>query len=184
MKYLPAFLGILAVGLASVSADEPTILFKQGDNDFGIFRAPGLVRAASGNLIVSAEGRKNPEMRWSETRPFIRVSTDGGKSWSDAAQFADAPADAKPNPIFVEKGAAEAGQIGVHNLTGTADKDGGIHWLYAVDFHRFGYDPGGRAPKAPAPVLEPGFAAARDRDLRRMNHPVSRLFRKVRRKLG
>ena len=56
--------------------------------------------------------------------------------------------------------------------------------LYAVDFHRFGYDPGGRAPKAPAPVLEPGFAAARDRDLRRMNHPVSRLFRKVRRKLG
>ena len=78
-------------------------------------------------------------MRWSETRPFIRVSTDGGKSWSDAAQFADAPADAKPNPIFVEKGAAEAGQIGVHNLTGTADKDGGIHWLYAVDFHRVFY---------------------------------------------
>ena len=139
MKYLPAFLGVLAAGLLSTAAQEPTILFKQGDNDFGIYRAPGLVRTSTGNLIVSVEGRKNAEMRWSETRPFIRVSTDGGKSWGDAVQVADAPADAKQNPVLLDSGAAEAGQIGVHNLTGTADKDGNVHWLYAVDFHRVFY---------------------------------------------
>lgn len=139
MKHLPTLLAILAAGLMSAAADDPTILFKQGDHDFGIFRAPGLVRTASGNLIVSAEGRKNPEMRWSETRPFIRVSADGGKSWSDAQVFVDAPADAKQNAVLMESGAAEPGQIGVHNLTGTADKDGGVHWLYAVEFSRVFY---------------------------------------------
>ena len=139
MKHLPFLLGLLAAGLSSAAADEPTILFQQGDQDFGIYRAPGLVRTASGNLIVSAEGRKNPEMRWSEARPFIRVSTDAGKTWGDAVAFADAPADAKQNPVLVESGAAEAGQIGVHNLTGTADKDGGVHWLYAVDFQKVYY---------------------------------------------
>ncbi|MCB1230799.1 MAG: exo-alpha-sialidase [Verrucomicrobiae bacterium] len=164
MKYLPVLFGLLATALSTASADEPTILFKQGDNDFGIYRAPGLVRAASGNLIVSAEGRKNPEMRWSETRPFIRVSTDGGKSWGDAEMFADAPADAKQNPVFVETGAAEAGQIGVHNLTGTADKDGGVHWLYAVDFQKVYYvKTDDKGAKQGEPVdLTPVFEKFRD----------------------
>lgn len=139
MKNLPVLLGALAISLVSASAEDPTILFKQGDQDLGIYRAPGLVRTSSGNLIVSVEGRKNPEMRWSETRPFIRVSTDGGKSWGDPKQVADAPADAKQNPVLLDSGAAEAGQVGVHNLTGTADKDGNVHWLYAVDFHRVFY---------------------------------------------
>lgn len=140
MKHLPALLGLAAaLCSSSLSAQEPTILFKQGDVGYGIYRAPGLVRAASGNLIAYAEGRKNAEMRWSETRAFIRVSTDGGKSWSDAKPFAQPPADAKQNPILLEKGAAEAGQIGVHNLSGTADKGGNIHWIYAVEFSRLFY---------------------------------------------
>lgn len=140
MKYLPVLFGFLAAAAVSGAvAEEPTILFQQGDNDFGIYRAPGLVQTSSGSLIVSAEGRKNPEMRWSETRPFIRVSTDGGKSWSDAEMIADAPEGAEQNSVLVESGAAEAGQIGVHNLTGTADKDGAVHWLYAVDFQKVYY---------------------------------------------
>ncbi|MBL9160424.1 MAG: exo-alpha-sialidase [Verrucomicrobiales bacterium] len=139
MKHLPALLGLAAALLTPALAQEPTILFKQGDADYGIYRAPGLVRTSTGNLIAYAEGRKNAEMRWSETRPFFRVSTDGGKTWSDAKPFAQPPADAKQNAVLVEKGAAEAGQIGVHNLSGTADKDGNVHWLYAVEFSRLFY---------------------------------------------
>lgn len=157
MKHLPAILGLLTAGLAAATAQEPTILFKQGDADYGIYRAPGLVRTSTGNLIAYAEGRKNAEMRWSETRPFFRVSTDGGKSWSDAKVFAQPPADAKQNPVLVESGAAEAGQIGVHNLTGTADKDGGVHWVYAVEFHRVFYvktDDKGAAATEPVEITK------------------------------
>lgn len=138
-RSLPFLLGLLAAGAFTAAAAEPTVLFKQGDNDYGIYRMPGLVLTKSGTLIASAEGRKTLEMRWSQAAPFIRVSKDQGKTWSDAKPFASAPADAKQNPVLVDKGAAEPGQIGVHNLTAIADKDGGVHWLYTVEYSRVFY---------------------------------------------
>lgn len=65
-----------------------------------------------------------------------------------------------------------------------ASEVGRIARLYAEDFRRFGYDPAQDRPLAPAPDLDPAFATALERERRRMRHPVTRLVRKVRRKLG
>lgn len=134
-----AAVALIAIGAPQARADDPVTIFKQGDADFGLFRFPGVVRTKSGTLIVTAEGRKNPEMRWSTTLPFLKVSKDNGKTWSDSIALAEAPADAKQNPILLDSGAAEAGTIGVHNVTAIADKDGGVHYLYCVEYNRCFY---------------------------------------------
>lgn len=148
MKRLPFFpLALIAATAALTTvasapralADDPVTLFKQGDADYGIYRFPGIVRTKSGALIVTAEGRKNPEMRWSTTLPFLKVSKDNGKTWGDAVQIAEAPADAAQNPVLLESGAAEDGTIGVHNVCPIADKDGGVHLLYTVEYNRAFY---------------------------------------------
>ena len=136
---LAAAAAVVAVSPSYVSADDPVKIFEQGEGDFGIYRFPGVVRTKSGTLVVTAEGRKNPEMRWSETLPFLKVSKDGGKTWGEAVQIAEAPADAKQNPVLLESGAAEDGVIGVHNVTPIADKDGGVHILYTVEYSRCFY---------------------------------------------
>lgn len=156
MKRLLQPLFAAALLLAPLApAQDPTVLFNHGDKDYGMYRLPGIVRATSGNLIAYAEGRKNPEMRWSDAMVFFRVSKDGGKTWSDAAELAKKPADAKQNPVLLDKGAAEAGQIGLHNVSAIADKDGGVHWLYCVEFNRCFYlktDDTGAAASAPVEI--------------------------------
>ncbi len=147
MKSLPflslaaslAAVALTAVSAPQVLADDPVTLFEQGEADYAIYRFPGIVRTKSGTLIVTAEGRKNIDMRWSETLPFLKVSKDNGKTWSDAISLAEAPADAEQNPILLESGAAEDGVIGVHNVTAIADKDGGVHYLYCVEYSRCFY---------------------------------------------
>ena len=140
MKKFNALLLTFAMAAGSAAtAQEPTPLFGAGDNDFEMYRFPGIVMTSTGNLIAFAEGRKDAAMRWSETRPFIRVSSDKGATWSEAKQFADKPADAAQNKILLDSGAAEAGRIGVHNLTAIADKDGAVHWVYAVEYNRIFY---------------------------------------------
>lgn len=150
-----AFLAAALLLAPLASAQDPTVLFNHGDKDYGVYRFPGIVRTPSGNLIAYAEGRKNPEMRWSETTVFFRVSKDGGKTWSDAAELAKKPEDAKQNPVLLDSGAAEAGQIGLHNATAIADKDGGVHWLYCVEFNRCFYvktDDAGANASAPVEI--------------------------------
>ena len=56
--------------------------------------------------------------------------------------------------------------------------------LYAADFERFGYEPGAKMPKAPAPSLSPEVLAARDAFLKSWNSPAGKLRRKIVRRLG
>ena len=56
--------------------------------------------------------------------------------------------------------------------------------IYAVDYARFGYEPGTKAPLAPAPELPAAFVAERDAALRSMNNPVARMGAKIRKKIG
>lgn len=56
--------------------------------------------------------------------------------------------------------------------------------LYAVDFDRFGYRIGEKAPAAPAPVLTPEQIAERDSFLRAFNSPLGKMRRKIENRLG
>ena len=56
--------------------------------------------------------------------------------------------------------------------------------IYAVDYARFGYEPGAKAPLAAAPELSADFVEERDAALRSMNNPVARMGAKIRKKIG
>lgn len=58
-----------------------------------------------------------------------------------------------------------------------------IGQIYGRDFARFGYAPDRKAPEAPAPDLSKAQRAERDVALKRLESPMGRLTRRVRRRL-
>lgn len=69
-------------------------------------------------------------------------------------------------------------------VTPSADDLARIATLYAEDFARFGYTPEAPAPHAAAPEITQAFVAAKQAELRRMNAPLARLRRRIRRRIA
>ncbi|MEO0718608.1 MAG: hypothetical protein AAFZ06_07015, partial [Pseudomonadota bacterium] len=58
-----------------------------------------------------------------------------------------------------------------------------IEELFAVDFDRFGYKVGVKEPAAAKPSLSPEAMAENEAAQKRMNSPVFKIAKKIRRKL-
>lgn len=85
----------------------------------GLFRIPGILCLDNGTVILYYECRKG-ESDWSEIDIGIRISYDGGETFSDRRILAASDGDTVNNPIMVEK-------------------DGRIHFFYCRNYSRVFY---------------------------------------------
>ncbi len=137
--FAPVAAGFLAAPAVLLAQTDPVEVYKQGENDYAIYRYPALARTTSDTLIACAEARKAKDSGWNASDIFMRVSKDGGATWSDAAKLGIAPDDIKDNPVSFELDRAQAkeGEIAIHNPTVVTTKEGAALFLYGVEYNRF-----------------------------------------------
>jgi len=64
-------------------------IFEEGKDGYHSYRIPCLARAANGNLIAFAEGRKYTSLDYGDIDLVYKLSTDGGLTWSDLKTVID-----------------------------------------------------------------------------------------------
>lgn len=67
---------------------EKTDIFKAGENDFALYRIPGIVVTTKGTVLAYCEARRNSSSDWGEIEIYLRRSSDGGKTWEAPKQIA------------------------------------------------------------------------------------------------
>src|SRR5690242_1136047 len=77
-------LGALIVSMmaaAAVAEITKVTVFKAGEDGYSFYRIPVIIRAANGDLLAFAEGRKNDREDHGDIDLVLKRSTDNGKSW-------------------------------------------------------------------------------------------------------
>ncbi len=88
--------------------DLITDLFVAGQNNFKSYRIPSIVLTSNGVLLAFAEARKE-ENDHAENKIVMKLSLDGGKTWSGMQVIASAARDSLNNPLAVND--SEKGRI-------------------------------------------------------------------------
>lgn len=78
-----------------------TIVFSSGTEGYHTFRIPTIVKAANGDLLAIAEGRKNSNADSGDVDIVMKRSTNGGRSWSNLQLIQDDFSDTIGNPTPV-----------------------------------------------------------------------------------
>jgi hypothetical protein len=115
---LCAFPAHLRAGKYAATEDFRTTVFRSGTEGYHTFRIPTLVKAANGDLLAIAEGRKNAASDAGNIDLVMKRSTDGGRTWSAVQLIQDEDADplgkitiGNPTPVVDRMDPAHAGRI-------------------------------------------------------------------------
>lgn len=83
-RFLSTLLPLIALALAPFAraAVEQTDVFVSGRDGYNTFRIPAVIRAANGDLLAFAEGRKAGRGDAGDIDLLLKRSRDGGKTWS------------------------------------------------------------------------------------------------------
>jgi sialidase-1 len=85
----------LAVPFAAVAccaiaaAGTKTIVFRSGHDNYHTYRIPAIVRAANGDLLAFAEGRKTGTGDHGDIDIVLKRSSDGGRTWGPMQRVQD-----------------------------------------------------------------------------------------------
>ncbi len=70
------------VGLSPACAEvSSTVVYQSGTDGYHTFRIPAILRAANGDLLAFAEGRKSSRSDAGDIDLLLKRSRDGGKTW-------------------------------------------------------------------------------------------------------
>lgn len=110
-------------------------LFRAGDAGYVLYHIPGVTVTSAGTVLVWAEARKS-RSDWSAIDILLRRSTDDGKSF-DAPQLMPQVAgiQARKPPALKRKNQADS-DVTYNNPVFIADRDGGLTYLFCVDYAR------------------------------------------------
>lgn len=107
-----------AGGAAAAELPNKVHVFKSGQDGYHTFRIPAVVRAANGDLLAWAEGRKNGRSDAGDIDVVMKRSVDGGQSWGPMRLVQDewtspaAPVTiGNPVPIVDHSEGAGAGRV-------------------------------------------------------------------------
>ena len=115
---------------------EKTDLFEAGKGGYALYRIPGIVCTAKGTLLAYCEARKTGKSDWDTIDILLRRSTDGGKTWSPPRHIAHHGVKVPNNPVALAQNLASENDQTVNNPVAFAARDGGVHFLYCVEYAR------------------------------------------------
>jgi sialidase-1 len=154
---------VLLCALASpgFAADAEKIdLFHADTSGYKIYRIPGVVVTKAGTVLAYCEARKSDRGDWGTIDILLRRSTDGGKTWGDAAKVADVPGPKEKNPVALAQKLANKDDVTYNNPVMIADRSGAIHLLYCLEYMRCFYcrsDDDGKTWSKPTEITASAF---------------------------
>src|SRR5688500_16285986 len=130
----------LTASLRAEPAADRVDVFKAGEGGYEQYRIPGLVVTPKGSLLAYCEARAKPLSDWGRIDLLYRRSTDGGRTWDAPRPLAKPPADAKKNPVAIERKVGNPDGITMNNPVAISDAAAGVvHVLYCVEYARCFY---------------------------------------------
>ncbi len=124
----------------SVRAAEPfresTDLFTAGELGYTMFRIPGIVVTARGQMLAYCEARREKGSDWTTIELQARRSRDGGKTWSPPQPIVHRGPRVAKNPVALKSRLARADEATLNNPVAIADRDGSVHLLYCAEYAR------------------------------------------------
>lgn len=104
-RHVIGAIAFILVGVGCSAAVEQTDVFISGRDGYHTYRIPAIIRAANGDLLAFAEGRKNSGADAGDIDLLLKRSSDAGRTWG-ATQLVWDDADStcgNPCPVLDEK---------------------------------------------------------------------------------
>ena len=138
---------------------EKSILFREDQDGFRLYRIPGIIVTARGTALAYCEARKFTVADRGEMEIHLRRSTDGGRTWETPKQVAHlGPRLSRNSHMPKGKRGKDMGgpnEQTVNNPVAIAGRDGAIYFVYCVEYMRCFYlrsDDDGRCWSKPVEI--------------------------------
>jgi sialidase-1 len=132
---------LVATGLMAAEPSlEKVDVFNAGDQDYAIYRIPGLVVTGQGTVLAYGEARKTKRGDWGTIDIMLRRSTDGGKTWSPQRSLAQVPGPKSKNPVAFAQKLATTDEVTYSNpvaIPGRAPRT--VHFVFCLEYMRAFY---------------------------------------------
>lgn len=144
MKHATPFLVLVILCWPSdTSAAAPLLekidLFEARQDDYALYRIPGLAVTTKGTVLAYCEARRTGKSDWDTIDLYLRRSTDGGKTWSPRQKIADVPGPKTKNPVALAQNLANSDDVTYNNPVAIVDRDGTVHFLFCLEYARCFY---------------------------------------------
>ncbi|WP_432800213.1 exo-alpha-sialidase [Poriferisphaera sp. WC338] len=98
---LPLIAALCLFGASSLRAQpvQHSVVFERGEAGYDTFRIPALVKAANGDLLAFAEGRRNSASDTGNINIMMKRSTDNGRTWGSLQLVQDYGRHTVGNPV-------------------------------------------------------------------------------------
>jgi sialidase-1 len=100
VRLLAAVLVLLTVAAAARAESNEVTVYQAGKDGYHTYRIPAIVRAASGELLAFAEGRKNGPGDHGDIDIVLKRSSDNGRTWGPMQLVQDA-SDAPTSKVWI-----------------------------------------------------------------------------------
>jgi len=122
-------------GPVSAAEITKTDLFIAGEDEYKLFRIPGIVVTKKGTVLAYCEARKSDRGDWGPIDILMRRSTDGGKTWQPAQQIVHLEGELPINPVAAAQNLDKPGDNTVNNPVAIVDhQTGAVHFLYCLEY--------------------------------------------------
>jgi sialidase-1 len=127
---------LLACAVLANAQVEKIDVWRAGDQEYKLYRIPGIVVTAKGTVLAYAEARKSDRGDWNTIDIAMRRSTDGGRSWSPSRKIADVEGRKDKNPVALAQKLATAGDVTYNNPVAIPTRTGVVHFLFCLEYMR------------------------------------------------
>jgi sialidase-1 len=115
---------------------EKIDVFEGGQNDYALYRIPGIVVTAKGTVLAYCEARRTGKSDWDTIDILLRRSTDGGRTFGPRQKIADVPGPKTKNPVALAQKLANPEDVTYNNPVAFANRDGSVQFLFCLEYCR------------------------------------------------
>lgn len=138
---MKTLLALLPVSLALASENLSKLdVWRAGEENYSVYRIPGLVVTGRGTVIAYAEARKSTRGDWGTIDIVMKRSKDRGRTWSPQTVVANVPGSKTKNPVALAQGLASSAEVTYNNPVAIPGKRAGVvHLIYCLEYMRAFY---------------------------------------------